>query len=98
MTFRDSLRRYCVNTMFSLFRWVKFEEVLEEEGKRWSKPHVSSFPMLAISELLDTIRTAAIFLNMEAQTMPQIVGQLALYLVHYYNRLTCVSTMTYLLS
>jgi hypothetical protein len=33
------------------FRWVKFEEDVEEGANRWSKPHVSSLSLHSLMEL-----------------------------------------------
>uniref|UniRef100_A0A914YUA6 Band 3 cytoplasmic domain-containing protein n=1 Tax=Panagrolaimus superbus TaxID=310955 RepID=A0A914YUA6_9BILA len=32
-------------------RWVKFQEVLDEEGKRWSKPHLPVISANALFQL-----------------------------------------------
>ncbi|OWF48132.1 electrogenic sodium bicarbonate cotransporter 1-like [Mizuhopecten yessoensis] len=50
-------------------RWVKFEEVLEEKGKRWSKPHVSSLYMQSLTELQLLLASNPIFLDLDANNM-----------------------------
>ncbi|XP_069107602.1 electrogenic sodium bicarbonate cotransporter 1-like [Argopecten irradians] len=50
-------------------RWVKFEEVLEEKGKRWSKPHVSSLYMQSLTELQLLLASNPIFLDLEVNNM-----------------------------
>ena len=34
-----------------IFRWVKFEEDVEEGGNRWSKPHVATLSLHSLFEL-----------------------------------------------
>ena len=34
-----------------MFRWVKFEEDVEEGGNRWSKPHVATLSLHSLFEL-----------------------------------------------
>lgn len=65
--------------MFSLFhpsRWIKFEEKVEKGGERWSKPHVATLSLHSLFELRTCIEKGTIMLDMEASTLPQVVGKL----------------------
>ncbi|XP_060084427.1 electrogenic sodium bicarbonate cotransporter 1-like [Ylistrum balloti] len=57
-------------------RWVKFEEVLEEKGKRWSKPHVSSLYMQSLTELQLLLASNPIFLDLEVDNMFELTETL----------------------
>lgn len=61
---------------FLVFRWVKYEEDLEEGGERWSKPHVASLSLHALFELRSTILNGAVVLDLDAYHISQIVGKL----------------------
>lgn len=54
---------------------MKFEEVLEEKGKRWSKPHVSSLYMQSLTELHTLMASNPCILDTEAQSMYEVVGK-----------------------
>lgn len=56
-------------------RWIKFEEKVEEGGERWSKPHVATLSLHSLFELRTCIEKGSIMLDMEASTLPQVVGK-----------------------
>ncbi|KAK6166324.1 hypothetical protein SNE40_023048 [Patella caerulea] len=56
-------------------RWVKYEENVEEGGKRWSKPHVASLSMHSIVELRRFIRDSAMLLDEECYTVSQVIDK-----------------------
>lgn len=60
----------------NIFRWIKFEEDVEENGERWSKPHVATLPLFSLFELRCCLANAVIMLNLEAYTMEEITGDL----------------------
>ena len=63
---------------YSLFhpsRWIKFEEKVEKGGERWSKPHVATLSLHSLFELRTCIEKGTIMLDMEASTLPQVVGK-----------------------
>lgn len=53
-------------------RWVKYEEDVEENGKRWSKPHVSSVTLHYLLELKTQMSTGAIILEADVRSMPEL--------------------------
>ncbi|MGH0174494.1 UNVERIFIED_CONTAM: hypothetical protein FKN15_068166 [Acipenser sinensis] len=55
-------------------RWIKFEEKVEEGGERWSKPHVATLTLHSLFELRTCIEKGTIMLDLEAATLPQVVG------------------------
>ena len=59
---------------YSLYRWVKFEEDVEEGGERWSKPHVATLSLHSLFELRCNILQGTVILDMEADTLPAILG------------------------
>ncbi|QQP54688.1 Uncharacterized protein FKW44_007602, partial [Caligus rogercresseyi] len=46
-----------------LARWIKYEEVVEEEGDRWSKPHVSTISLRGLLHLRKLIRNGISLLD-----------------------------------
>lgn len=58
------------------FRWVKFEEKVEEGGERWSKPHVSTLSLHSLFELRTCLQAGTVLLDLEGYSMPQIVGEM----------------------
>lgn len=55
-------------------RWVKYEEDVEENGKRWSKPHVASVTLHNVFELKSQMAMGAIMLECEGKSIPQLAG------------------------
>lgn len=58
-----------------IFRWIKFEEKVEKGGERWSKPHVATLSLHSLMELKMCIEKGTIMLDLEASTLPQVVGE-----------------------
>lgn len=58
-----------------MFRWIKFEEKVEAGGERWSKPHVATLSLHSLMELKTCIEKGSILLDLEASTLPQVVGE-----------------------
>ncbi|XP_076087744.1 electrogenic sodium bicarbonate cotransporter 1-like [Mytilus galloprovincialis] len=70
----DALRHYNDDFVWKeVRRWVKFEEEIEEKGKRWSKPHVSSICMQYLTELHQIVVSNPCLLDLEATSMFDIV-------------------------
>lgn len=63
------------NAFPSLPRWIKFEEKVEKGGERWSKPHVATLSLHSLMELKACIEKGTIMLDLEASTLPQVVGK-----------------------
>ena len=57
------------------YRWVKYEEDVEEGGERWSKPHVASLSLHSLFELRSTILNGALLLDLDAYTLSQVIGK-----------------------
>lgn len=66
----------CVVCVF--LRWIKFEEKVEKGGERWSKPHVATLSLHSLFQLKNCIEKGTIKLDMEANSLQQIVGKTAL--------------------
>lgn len=54
------------------FRWVKFEEEVEEGGNRWSKPHVATLSLHSLFELRSMLLNGTICLDMSANNLDDI--------------------------
>lgn len=57
---------------FFTFRWIKFEEDVEEGGNRWSKPHVATLSLHSLFELRSLLLNGTVMLDMEANSLEQI--------------------------
>lgn len=57
-------------------RWVKFEEVVEEGGKRWSKPHVATLSMHALLETRKLVMEGLLLLDLDIHTMGELTDSL----------------------
>lgn len=54
------------------YRWIKFEEDVEEGGNRWSKPHVATLSLHSLFELRSLLLNGTVMLDMEATGLEQI--------------------------
>jgi sodium bicarbonate cotransporter 4 len=48
---------------------------VEKGGERWSKPHVATLSLHSLFELKTCIEKGTILLDLEASTLPQVVGK-----------------------
>lgn len=83
---------------FGAFRWVKFEEKVEEGGERWSKPHVSTLSLHSLFELRTCLQTGIVLLDLEGYSLPQIVGKLLTVLCQMFYQFTNLVQCTAILS
>lgn len=60
-----------------LFRWLKFEEDVEDGGERWSKPYVATLSLHSLFELRSCILNGTVLLDMRASSIEEIAGQSA---------------------
>lgn len=65
------------NTNLS-YRWLKFEEDVEDGGERWSKPYVATLSLHSLFELRSCIINSTVLLDMRANTIEEIAGHLCL--------------------
>ncbi|KAK3791317.1 hypothetical protein RRG08_012504 [Elysia crispata] len=54
-------------------RWVKYEEKVEDGGKRWSKPHVASLNMHFLMEIRKHILQGVFLADVECYSISQVV-------------------------
>ena len=52
-----------------LFRWVRFEEDVEDSGNRWSKPYVPSIPLAAFMDFRQCFTNGIIALDVPGSNM-----------------------------
>lgn len=58
----------------SCYRWLKFEEDVEDGGERWSKPYVATLSLHSLFELRSCIINGSVLLDMRANTIEEIAG------------------------
>lgn len=58
----------------SYCRWVKYEEDVEENGKRWSKPHVASVTLHNVFELRSELSCGVMMLGIDVKNLKEIAG------------------------
>ncbi|KAH7645235.1 na+-driven anion exchanger 1-like protein [Dermatophagoides farinae] len=56
-------------------RWVKYEENVEANGTRWSKPYVSTVNVAAFQELRDSFRNGVVIFDSQCQSLGQLVDE-----------------------
>jgi len=56
-------------------RWVKFQENVEDGGKRWSKPHVPSCSLSVMSEVKDLLEHQPVILESAATNIQDVVDE-----------------------
>lgn len=57
-----------------MYRWLKFEEDVEDGGERWSKPYVATLSLHSLFELRSCILNGTVLLDMHANTLEEIAG------------------------
>lgn len=57
------------------YRWLKFEEDVEDGGERWSKPYVATLSLHSLFELRNCIFSGTVLLDMRANTIEEIAGE-----------------------
>ncbi|KAH9425947.1 Sodium bicarbonate cotransporter 3 [Dermatophagoides pteronyssinus] len=56
-------------------RWVKYEENVEANGSRWSKPYVSTVNVAAFQELRDSFRNGVVIFDSQSESLNQLVDE-----------------------
>lgn len=56
------------------YRWLKFEEDVEDGGERWSKPYVATLSLHSLFELRSCILNGTVMLDMRANSLEEIAG------------------------
>ena len=64
--------------LFCLLRWIKFEEDLEEDADRWSKPHIATLSLPSLFELHSCVHWGSVQLALDNENLFQIVGEFLL--------------------
>lgn len=67
-----------------MYRWLKFEEDVEDGGERWSKPYVATLSLHSLFELRSCIMNGTVMLDMRANSLEEIAGE------HNINSLLCI--------
>ena len=56
-------------------RWVKYQENVEDGGKRWSKPFVPATSFSVFSDLRQQLQTASVILKSDGKDIQEIIGK-----------------------
>ena len=76
-------------------RWVKFQENVEDGGKRWSKPFVPSTPFSVFSDLRQQLQTASVILKSDGKDIQEIVGKAESFPSTYFLLLSLLLLFTF---
>ncbi|VDN00724.1 unnamed protein product [Thelazia callipaeda] len=57
-------------------RWIKYEQTVEGDGTRFSKPHVTLLSVISIIQLKNCLRKGVILLDIEANSFEEVTDQL----------------------
>lgn len=55
-------------------RWIKYEETVEEEGTRFSKPHISLLTSQSLIQLKSCFFKGAVLLDLGANSYKEAIG------------------------
>lgn len=55
-------------------RWIKYEQTIEGDGTRFSKPHITLLSVIGLIQLKNCFRKGVIILNAEAYSFNEIAG------------------------
>lgn len=77
----------CVLVVF-IYRWLKFEEDVEDGGERWSKPYVATLSLHSLFELRSCILNGTVMLDMRANSIEEIAGKFCITFLN--NFLRCI--------
>ena len=58
------------------YRWVKFEEDVEEKGGKWSKPHVASLSLHALFDLKNLMSEGHVVLDANVASIVDLAGEI----------------------
>ena len=66
-----------------MLRWVRFEEDIEESGKRWSKPYVPSVSLASFIEFRQSFANGMVALDVPGNSLDDILGKLEMYFIPF---------------
>lgn len=56
------------------FRWIKYEQTIEGDGTRFSKPHITLLSVIGLIQLKNCLRKGVIMLDVDAHSFNEIAG------------------------
>ena len=59
--------------------WVKFQEDVEEGGKRWSKPFVPALQFTALAQLRHCLHAGVVMLDAPGEDLDEVIGEKSLF-------------------
>ncbi len=57
-------------------RWIKFQETAEEDGHRWSKPHISLLTLPGLLQAKNCLSQGAVLLDLVAAYFEDVASEL----------------------
>jgi hypothetical protein len=61
---------------FTIESWVKFQEDVEEGGKRWSKPFVPALQFTALAQLRHCLQAGVVMLDAPGEDLDEVIGEM----------------------
>lgn len=77
-------------------RWVKFQEDVEDGGKRWSKPYVPALKLSALMDLKHSLEEGIVGLDVDGKYIDEIVGERSQHVLLCDRLRTCLVRPKYL--
>ena len=58
-------------------RWIKFQETAEEDGHRWSKPHITLMSLPTLMQMRSCFKLGSVLLEFDSTNFAGIIGNFA---------------------
>lgn len=68
---------HAINFWKECSRWVKFEETVEEEGTRWSKPHITLITIQSLLQIRNCLSKGGSLFDHNVESFNDLIGKLS---------------------
>lgn len=63
-----------INKAVIVFRWIKYEQTIEGDGTRFSKPRITLLSVIGLIQLKNCLRKGVVMLDVEANSFNEVAG------------------------
>lgn len=57
-----------------IYRWIRYEQTVEGDGTRFSKPHITLLSMVSLIQLKNCLRKGVIILDARLNSFADVAG------------------------